>query len=70
MQNYRTEDEQRASDQHEDILAGLANERPHSRLAILSGNPYQGFTRRPVKWTYDGRGGMVKLSGMSSQPFI
>jgi hypothetical protein len=40
------------AEQHEDILAGLANERPHSRIKQANGIPCQ--------WTYDGRRGMVR----------
>lgn len=39
-----------AVEQHEEILAGLANERYHSRVADASG--------RAVQWTYNGNGTM------------
>lgn len=62
--------ERAAADQHEEILAGLTKERPHSRFRIWSGNHQQGSMFRDVQWTYDGNGGMVKISGADSQAFI
>jgi hypothetical protein len=38
------------AEKHEEILAGLANERYHSRIADASG--------RAVRWTYNGNGTM------------
>lgn len=40
-------EEMAVSWQHEEILAGLANERPHSRFRDYIGNP--------VQWTYSGQ---------------
>lgn len=48
----RTPDQQAAADQHEEILAGLASERPHSRIREAN-------TGRAIQWTYDGNGGMA-----------
>lgn len=70
MGNCLSADDRMVADRHEEILAGLANEAPHSRFRIWSGNPYQGMTLRNVQWTYDGHGGMVKISGMESQAFL
>lgn len=44
-------EESETAEAHEEILAGLANERPHSRLRTAEG--------RPVQWTYDGHGRMA-----------
>lgn len=59
-----SQNERETADKHEEILAGLANERPHSRFAIWRGNRYQGYQLDRVQWSYDGKGGMLKLRGM------
>lgn len=45
------QDNHATGEAHEEILAGLASERPHSRIKTASG--------QPVQWTYDGHGGMA-----------
>jgi hypothetical protein len=70
MHYCSTEDDKQVADQHEEILAGLAKERAHSRFRIWSGNHQQGMTLRDVQWTYDGAGGMVKIAGLESRAFI
>lgn len=51
MVTVATQDEQNTAEAHEEILAGLASERPHSRTRTAEG--------RAVQWTYDGHGGMA-----------
>ena len=46
------QDEHETGEQHEEILAGLASERAHSRIREAN-------TGRAVQWTYDGHGGMA-----------
>ena len=46
-------DEQQTAEQHEAILAGLAGQRAHSRIAEASG--------RPVQWTYNVDGSMAPV---------
>ncbi len=57
-------DAQRAADQHEEILAGLAGERAHSRIAQANGNP--------VRWTYNADGSMANgyCSSCDNSPCI
>ena len=50
--NPTTRDEERTALRHEDILAGLGHEVPHSRIREANGTPRQ--------WTYNGKGGMVR----------
>ena len=50
--NPTTFDEELAGQRHEEILAGLASEVPHSRIREANGTPRQ--------WTYNGEGGMVQ----------
>jgi len=50
--NPTTSDEERTALRHEEILAGLASEVPHSRIREANGTPRQ--------WTYKGDGGMVR----------
>lgn len=50
-QAREAQDEHDTGEAHEEILAGLASERPHSRTHTAEG--------RAVQWTYDGRGGMA-----------
>jgi hypothetical protein len=45
--------EMAVAEQHEEILAGLANERPHSRFRESNGNP--------VQWTYSGQRDSIML---------
>jgi len=46
-------EEMAVADRHEEILAGLASERPHSRFRESNGNP--------VQWTYSGQRNSVML---------
>lgn len=48
--NDQRADELATAEQHEEILAGLANERAHSRFYDANG--------QPVQWTYTGKGRM------------
>jgi hypothetical protein len=50
--NPTTIDEELTAQRHEEILAGLASETPHSRIREANGNP--------VQWTYSGTGLMEK----------
>lgn len=45
--------EQQIAEQHETILAGLAGQRAHSRIAEANG--------QPVQWTYNADGSMVAV---------
>jgi hypothetical protein len=69
MFGCNSQDERAAADAHEEILAGLTSERPHSRFLIWRGNRYQGYQLDRVQWSYDGKGGMLKIRGMESQAF-
>ncbi len=47
----QAQDDHETGEIHEEILAGLASERAHSRIRTAAG--------ADVQWTYNGRGGMA-----------
>lgn len=52
--NPTTSNEEFAAQRHEEILAGLASERPHSRIRDARGNA--------IQWTYNGDGTMARVA--------
>ncbi len=54
--DHELADDEAVAWQHEEILAGLAKERAHSRIRQANG--------QPVQWTYSGTGSMVPIIGL------